>query len=72
VLRLPRLTLRKGNSYRTDPTVEGTIRSIALKPAADPTGAGARGLAQVVASAGDLVLFITTDRNLTEAVLLDR
>jgi hypothetical protein len=71
-LRLPQLTLRKGNPYSTSATPSGIIRSIALKPAIDPTGAGGRGLAQALGANGDLALFITTDRNLTELVLLDR
>lgn len=72
ILRLPQLTLRKGNPYSTDATPSGIIRSIALKPAIDPTGAGGRGLAQALGASGDLALFITGDRNLTELVLLDR
>jgi hypothetical protein len=72
ILRLPQLTLRKGNPYSTESTPNGIIRSIALKPAIDPTGAGGRGLAQALGANGDLALFITTDRNLTELVLLDR
>ncbi|MDH4474974.1 MAG: hypothetical protein QE274_00745 [Verrucomicrobiaceae bacterium] len=71
-LRLPQLTLRKGNPYSTESTPNSIIRSIALKPALDPTGAGGRGLAQALGANGDLALFITTDRNLTELVLLDR
>jgi hypothetical protein len=70
--QLPKLTLRKGNTYRTEVTPQGVIRSLALKPAADPTGAGGRGLAQALAANGDLAIFITGDRNLTEVVLLDR
>jgi hypothetical protein len=71
-LRLPQLTLRKGNPYSTESTPNGIIRSIALKPALDPTGAGGRGLAQALGANGDLALFITTDRNMVEIVLLDR
>jgi hypothetical protein len=70
--QLPKLTLRKGNTYRTEVTPQGVIRSLALKPATDPTGAGGRGLAQALAANGDLAIFITGDRNLTEVVLLDR
>ncbi len=72
ILRLPQLTLRKGNAYSTAATPQSLIRSIALKPAADPTGAGGRGLAQALGASGDLALFITADRKLTEVVLLDR
>ena len=71
-LRLPRLTLRKGNTYTTDATPQSVIRSIALKPAVDPTGAGGRGLAQALGAGDDLAVFITGDRGLVEAVLLDR
>ncbi len=46
ILRLPQLTLRKGNSCSTDATPQGTIRG--------------------------LTLFITSDRMLTEVVLLNR
>ena len=70
--QLPKLTLRKGNTYRTEVTPQGVIHSLALKPATDPTGAGGRGLAQALAANGDLAIFITGDRNLTEVVLLDR
>jgi hypothetical protein len=72
ILRLPQLTLRKGNPYSTESTPNSIIRSIALKPAIDPTGAGGRGLAQALGANGDLALFITTDRNMVELVLLDR
>jgi hypothetical protein len=72
ILRLPQLTLRKGNPYSTESTPNSIIRSIALKPALDPTGAGGRGLAQALGANGDLALFITTDRNMVEIVLLDR
>lgn len=72
ILRLPQLTLRKGNAYSTASTPQSTIRSITLKPAIDPTGAGGRGLAQALGASGDIALFITGDRKLTEVVLLDR
>lgn len=71
-LRLPKLTLRKGNLYTTAATPQSVIRSIALKPALDPTGAGGRGLAHALGANGDLALFITGDRKLTEMVILDR
>ena len=69
-LRLPILRLRKGDRYSTPATPLGTIRSLAIKPAADATGGSARGLGQAIASTGDLVTFVTTDGNITELLLL--
>jgi hypothetical protein len=69
-LRLPVMRLRKGDRYATNSTPLGTIRSIAIKPAVDATGAGGRGLGQAQSTTGDLATFITTDGNSTELVLL--
>lgn len=69
-LRLPLLRLRKGERYSTAATPLGTVRSISLRPAPEPTGAGGRGHPHVINSNGQVALHLTTDRNLTELVLL--
>jgi hypothetical protein len=69
-LRLPILRLQKGERYQSTATPLGTIKSLSIKPAVDPTGAGGRGLAQVVGSGGHIAVSILTDRNVTEQVLL--
>jgi hypothetical protein len=68
--RLPSLRLRKGERYLSTATPLGSIRSLSIKPPVDPTGAGGRGLAQVVGSSGHIVVGILTDGNVTEQVLL--
>jgi hypothetical protein len=69
--RLPKLRLRKGGIYQSTATPLGSINGLSIKPAVDPTGAGGRGLAQVVGSSGHVVVSILTDRKVTEQVLLD-
>jgi hypothetical protein len=69
-LRLPRLCLRKGDPYYTEATPGSRIRSLALKPATDPTGVGGRGLGQVVNNAGQCVLVLMGDGSVREQVLL--
>jgi hypothetical protein len=69
-LRLPRLLLQKGDLYHTESTPGDRIRSIALKPAPDPSGVGARGLAQVINRTGQIVLTLTGDRKVQELVRL--
>ncbi|MCB1207774.1 MAG: hypothetical protein KDK97_00540 [Verrucomicrobiales bacterium] len=69
-LRLPILRLRKGEVYSTAQTPLDTIRSLNIKPALDASGAGARGMAQAMGTNGDVAVFITGDRNVTELVLL--
>lgn len=68
--RLPLIRLRKGERYSTAATPLGTIKSISLKPAPEPTGAGSRGQAQVINGFGETAVHLTTDRSLTELVLL--
>lgn len=69
-LRLPLLRVRKGDLYTSTQTILSTIKSIALKPATDTTGAGGRGLAQVIGSNGYVVVQFTGDRGVHELVLL--
>lgn len=69
--RRPKLRLRKGGIYLSTATPLGSINSLSIKPAMDPTGAGGRGLAQVVGSSGHVVVSILTDKKVTEQVLLD-
>ena len=70
LLRTPTLRLRKGQAYRTRSTPQSLVRSISLKPAADATGAGARGLSQCLSKNGELAVYILGDRKLTELVVL--
>ncbi len=70
-LRLPAQRLRKGDSYRSAFTYKDLIRGLSLKPAVDPTGAGGRGLGQVIGSGGRVVVDITGDRKTQERLLLD-
>jgi hypothetical protein len=69
-LRLPILQLRKGDIYGTLRQSLGVVRSLSLKPAVDRSGAGGRGLAQAVGFDGDVAIYITADRGVTELVLL--
>lgn len=69
-LRLPQLALRKGDVYQSTITPGGIIKGLAIKPVADTTGAGARGLGQVIGSGGDAVVTILGDRRVQELVLL--
>jgi hypothetical protein len=68
--RLPRLRLQKGDHYSTEATPGDLIRSIALKPAVDPSGVGGRGLAQQINSSGQILLTLTGDRKIQELVRL--
>jgi hypothetical protein len=69
-LRLPILQLRKGDIYGTLQQSLGVVRSLSLKPAVDRSGAGGRGLAQADGFDGDVAIYITGDRGVTELVLL--
>jgi hypothetical protein len=69
VLRLPVLRMRKGQNYSSS-TTAGVVRSIALRPAANPTGAGGRGQAQAVGANGTIGVTITSNPRLTDLVLL--
>ena len=69
ILREPTLKLRKGQSYSSDQG-GGSVRSIAMRPGADVTGAGGRGLSQVISSGGAVALTLSTDGGVSELVLL--
>ena len=69
VLRLPIMRMRKGQNYSTGITM-GVVRSIALRPAVDATGAGGRGLSHVVGANGTIGITITNDFRFNELVLL--
>jgi hypothetical protein len=60
-LRLPNLLLRKGERYSTATSlnITNTIKSIAIKPAVDPTGVGGRGLAQIINENGEILVILT-------------
>lgn len=70
VLRLPQILLRKGDVYGTTITPGGIVKGLAIKPVVDPTGAGARGLGQVIGSGGDAVVTVLGDRKSQELVLI--
>lgn len=67
--RLPGGLVRKSASYESNLTPSGRIRSIGFKPAVDRSGAGARGLGQVISFGGSNVIFtVTGDAKVTELV----
>lgn len=68
--RLPKLRLRKGQFYASTATPQSFIRSMALKPPADVTGAGGRGLAQQVSTNGAVVLHLTGSSGGVELISL--
>lgn len=70
IYRLPVLRLRKGQIYRTEATPQSILRGISLRPAADRSGAGGRGLAQAIGSGGQIGLVLIGDRRLLEVVVL--
>jgi hypothetical protein len=70
-VRLPRLLLRKGDRYGTAVTPVDTIKGLVLKPAVDTTGAGGRGLAQVVGEDGHILAAIIGDRLAQEVVVIE-
>jgi len=67
--RLPLLRMRKGQDYSTIITM-GTVRSMALRPAVDATGAGGRGLAHAVGANGTIGITILSDFRRSDLVLL--
>lgn len=69
-LRLPNLILRKGQFYHTASSITDTITSIALKPTLDPSGVGGRGLGQVIASDGSIVVILKGRTGAEEVVRL--
>jgi photosystem II stability/assembly factor-like uncharacterized protein len=68
-LRLPVGAARKSAAYSTLTTSIGRIRSLALRPAVERSGAGGRGLAQVIGSQGHVVFYIIGDGRIVEAVI---
>ena len=71
-LRLPALRLRKGQVCRSSGGSGNLVRGISMKPAADASGAGGRGLAQIMNPNGDVAVTITIDRNVQEMLLIER
>jgi hypothetical protein len=69
-LRLPNVILRKGQAYHTASSITDTITSIALKLTLDPGGVGGRGLGQVIASDGSIVVIIKGRNGAEEVVRL--
>lgn len=69
ILRNPMLKLRKGQTY-TSSAGSGVIRSMSLKPGPDASGAGGRGLSQVINPGGTIGLTLVGDRSISELVLL--
>lgn len=69
--RLPTLQLQKGSVFVSTNTPLNTIRSIAIKPAIDPTGIGARGFGQQINPSGATLVTLTGDRGIKELILLN-
>ena len=69
-LRLPNLILRKGQAYHTVSSITDTITSMSLKPTLDPSGVGGRGLGQVIAFDGSIVVIIKGRNGAEEVVRL--
>lgn len=67
-LRRPTLRLRKGDPYSSNQTARDIVRTISLKTAPDPTGAGGRGFGQAVNRRGMIAITITGDRRVQELV----
>ncbi|MCB1064006.1 MAG: FG-GAP repeat protein [Verrucomicrobiae bacterium] len=70
-LRLPGPRLRKGDTYTSNGTDRGVIRSISLNPAPDPTGAGGRGLGQVIGPNDHIIVTLTTNRRVRELIKVE-
>lgn len=69
-LRLPRIVLERGQWFNTTTTLADTITSIAMRPVADPSGTGGRGLGQVIASDGSIAVIIKGKSGQSEVVRL--
>lgn len=69
-LRRPRVVLERGQWFHTPTTLADTITSIIMRPVADPSGTGGRGLGQVIASDGSLVVIIQGRSRQSEVVRL--
>ncbi|MCB1235088.1 MAG: hypothetical protein KDM91_08455, partial [Verrucomicrobiae bacterium] len=70
--RVPQLLLRKGQTYSTDGvTPRGVIRGMTLKPAEETSGAGGRGLGQVITSDARIVVTLIGDGRSRELVILN-
>ncbi|MCB1228734.1 MAG: FG-GAP repeat protein [Verrucomicrobiae bacterium] len=68
-LRLPHLALRKGTPFNTPFSGATTLRSLLLSPQLDRHGVGAKGLGQVVADGGEVVMDLQFDDRSRELVL---
>ncbi len=63
ILRRPFLKLRKGTSYQAHGGETTTIRSLLLSGTTDRTGAGAKGLGQVINDDGEIAICIQFDNS---------
>ncbi len=68
--RLPRRLLSKGSLYDSGATELGMVRGIVLEPVAETTGAGGRGLRQVVGSSGHTACTLLGDNGRRELVVV--
>ncbi len=68
ILRLPALTLRKGTLYGTAATTTTTLRSLSLSPTTDATGAGGKGLGQIINENGQVALTLDFDNKAREVM----
>ncbi len=67
--RLPRRVFSKGGHYTSDVTEMNRIRGILLEPAVERTGAGGRGLRQIVHGSGRIACTVIGDRGRRELAL---
>lgn len=65
------MVLRKGGLYRSVFTPSGSIKSILLRPPAETTGAGGRGVGRAINDDGKVVLTMMGDRAAQELIVLD-
>ncbi len=65
---VPNAEVRKGATYQTPTSPRTSILSISLKPAADKSGAGGRGLGRAFSSGGATIFILTSPGKVTELV----
>ncbi|MBL9114249.1 MAG: FG-GAP repeat protein [Verrucomicrobiaceae bacterium] len=68
--RRPTARLRKGAYYASRETPGSFIKSLAIRPYLDPSGAGGRGFAQAVGADGTTAVYLTNSAGATELIAL--
>ncbi|MBL9114250.1 MAG: FG-GAP repeat protein [Verrucomicrobiaceae bacterium] len=69
--RLPVRVLRKSQIYTSGTTPLGAIKGLSLSPVVETSGAGARGLRQIINSNGQIAVTVLGDLGSSELVVLD-